>query len=89
MNTERLPTTKRLLAQGLLKMIANALRKDLVDEDLRIFEDWEDTWSLRFNSEKCKTLHLARNENPGTGIRLTKWPNERQVSLNYAQKTLF
>ena len=46
-------------------MIANALRKDLVDEDLRILEDWEDTWSLRFNSEKCKTLHLARNENPG------------------------
>ena len=38
-----------------LKMIANALRKDLVDEDLRILEDWEDTWSLRFNSEKCKT----------------------------------
>ena len=22
-------------------------------------------FSLRFNSEKCKTLHLARNENPG------------------------
>ena len=47
-----------------LKMIANALRKDLVDEDLRVLEDWEDTWSLRFNSEKCKTLHLDRNENP-------------------------
>ena len=47
-----------------LKMIANALRKDLVDEDLRVLEDWEDTWSLRFNSEKCKILHLDRNENP-------------------------
>ena len=51
-----------------LKMIANALRKDLVDEDLRVLEDWEDTWSLRFNSEKCKTLHLARNENPGNEV---------------------
>ena len=53
-----------------LKMIANALRKDLVDEDLRILEDWEDTWSLRFNSEKCKTLHLARNENPGNEYKI-------------------
>ena len=25
-----------------LKMIANALRKDLVVEDLRVLEDWED-----------------------------------------------
>ena len=51
-----------------LKMIANALRKDLVDEDLRVLEDWEDTWSLRFNSEKCKTLHLDRNENPSNEL---------------------
>ena len=47
-----------------LVLIKTFSSEDIVDEDLKVLEEWEDTWSLRFNSEKCKTLHLDRNENP-------------------------
>ena len=47
-----------------LKLIANAMNKDLVDEDLRSLERWEGLWQLRFNLDKCKVLHIAGNDNP-------------------------
>ena len=51
-------------SHNLLKFLG-ALRKDLIDGDLIVLESWEDTWGLRFNSDKCKTIHLVRNANPG------------------------
>ena len=47
-----------------LKLIANAMNKDLVDEDLRSLERWEGLWQLRFNLKKCKVLHIAAIDNP-------------------------
>ena len=47
-----------------LKMIVNPTRKDIVESDLRCLERWENTWLLRFNTEKCKVLHLLANNNP-------------------------
>ena len=47
-----------------LKLIANAVNKDIIDEDLKSLERWEDLWHLRFNLEKCKVLHISGNDNP-------------------------
>jgi len=47
-----------------LKMIANPLDKDVVESDLINLEIWEDTWLLKFNTAKCKVLHLDMNNNP-------------------------
>ena len=45
-------------------MIANPLDKEVVDEDLRSLEIWENAWLLKFNTAKCKVLHLDINSNP-------------------------
>ena len=43
-----------------LKLIANAITKEVIDEDLRSLERWEGLWKLRFNLDKCKVLHIRR-----------------------------
>ena len=47
-----------------LKLIANAMNKEVIDEDLRSLERWEGLWKLRFNLDKCKVLHISANDNP-------------------------
>ena len=47
-----------------LKMIANPLKKNIVENDLISLENWENTWLLRFNTAKCKVLHFDMNNNP-------------------------
>ena len=47
-----------------LKLIANAMNKGSIDEDLRSLERWEGLWQLRFNLDKCKVLHISANDNP-------------------------
>ena len=45
-------------------MIANPLKKNIVENDLISLENWENTWLLRFNTAKCKVLHFDMNNNP-------------------------
>ena len=47
-----------------LKMLANPLENDIVENDLRCLEKWENTWLLKFNTAKCKVLHFVFNNNP-------------------------
>ena len=47
----------KLFAYG-LKMVVNAAENDKVNSDFSALEDWESTWLLKFNVEKCKVLHL-------------------------------
>ena len=47
-----------------LKLIANAVNKDIIGEDLKSLERLEDLWHLTFNLEKCKALHISGNDNP-------------------------
>ena len=62
--------SKVLLFADDLKLIGNALRKDLIDGDLRSLEEWEELWDLRFNTDKCKALHLRANDNPMNEYKL-------------------
>ena len=46
-----------------LKLIANAANQKIIDDDLRKLEQWEQTWLLEFNLDKCKVMHLEFNNN--------------------------
>ena len=35
----------------------------MVDNDLKLLEDWEKKWALEFNVNKCKVLDLNLNGN--------------------------
>ena len=34
---------------------------DKLQKDLNALVDWADTWQLRFNTDKCKVLHMEKN----------------------------
>ena len=46
-----------------LKLIVNAANRKIIDDDLRKLEQWERTWLLEFNLDKCKVMHLEFNNN--------------------------
>ena len=74
-----------------LKLIANAMNKDLVDEDLRSLERWEGLWQLRFNLDKCKVLHIAGNDNPRNkycldGTELLSTQSEKDLGFTMDEK---
>ena len=46
-----------------LKLIANATNQKIIDDDLQKLEQWEQTWLLEFNLDKCKVMHLEFNNN--------------------------
>ena len=46
-----------------LKLITNAANWKIIDDDLLKLEQWERTWLLEFNLDKCKVMHLEFNNN--------------------------
>ena len=46
-----------------LKLITNATNWKIIDDDLLKLEQWERTWLLEFNLDKCKVIHLEFNNN--------------------------
>ena len=53
----------RLFADD-LKLIGRANDKYTILSDIKLLEEWEDTWLLKFNPSKCKVLHIKQNSNP-------------------------
>ena len=49
-----------------LKLIGNAKFPNLIEQDLRLLEDWENQWLLRFNPTKCKVMHIDFNRKPSS-----------------------
>ena len=73
------------------KLIANAVNKDIIDEDLKSLERWEDLWHLRFNLEKCKVLHISGNDNPRNnyyldGTELVSTQSEKDLGFTMDEK---
>ena len=46
-----------------VKIIGNATDREIIDEDLKGIELWQNIWLLDFNYEKCKVLHTDVNSN--------------------------
>ena len=53
-----LKSTVKIFADD-LKLIADLSDKNMVDNDLKLLEDWERKWLLQFNVNKCKVLLLT------------------------------
>ena len=53
----------RLFADD-LKLIVDASNTNSVNHDIRILQEWESLWLLKFNPTKCKVMHLNYNSNP-------------------------
>ena len=45
-----------------LKILANPNDLSTTATDLETLELWQETWSLRFNLEKCKVVHVLQND---------------------------
>jgi hypothetical protein len=41
--------------------VKDASNKAQLHDDLDSLDNWADTWPLRFNADKCKVLHLGKN----------------------------
>ena len=47
--------------------------------------DWADTWQLRFNADKCKVLHIGKN-NEQRCYKMRKHESSDRVSLEKSEK---
>ena len=54
-----------------------------LQHDLQQLEKWSERWQLRFNSNKCKVMHLGR-QNP---VKTTPWAEQRWLQQP-ARRTL-
>ncbi|RUS72071.1 hypothetical protein EGW08_020166 [Elysia chlorotica] len=63
---------------------------DTLQEDLNRLQLWSDIWQLRFNAEKCKVMHIGKNEDPneytmrskGECITLESVSTEKDLGVN-------
>ena len=46
-----------------LKLVCNVNKYSDITGDLRLLEEWQNTWLLKFNTDKCKVLHVVKNNN--------------------------
>lgn len=44
-----------------VKMLVEPETQDIAQSDLDYLSEWENTWKLKFNVDKCKVLHCGRN----------------------------
>ena len=80
-----LKSTVKIFADD-LKLIADLSDKSMVDNDLKLLEDWERKWLLEFNVNKCKVLHLNFNGNEHLnyvlkGSELRKTDQEKDLGV--------
>lgn len=51
-----------------------------LQSDIDSLVDWADRWQLKFNADKCSTLHLG-NKNPGFDFEMRKHGSQEKVVL--------
>ena len=61
--TDAISSTIRLFANDskIYNIVNNNSDSKLIQEDLDKLSQWSETWQLKFNVEKCKTLHFGNN----------------------------
>ena len=61
------------------------MNRDRLQDALNELSRWADTWSIEFNTKKCKVLHIG-NKNPRQkykmdGVELTETVEERDIGV--------
>ena len=62
----KVASTTRLFADDslLYRKIKSTQDTDILQEDLKKLEKWEQDWQMEFNPSKCETLHFTRKRKP-------------------------
>ena len=73
-----------------VKMVVDPSRNQDVQHDLDVLCHWENNWLLRFNLEKCKLLHVGKN-NPRyqykfLGSTLCTCTTEKDLGVTFNEK---
>ena len=55
-----------------------------LQKDLDALVEWADTWQLRFNADKCKILHMEKN-NEKRCYKMRKHGSSDRVSLEHSE----
>jgi hypothetical protein len=67
------------------KIIESAADRDKMQEALNILCDWAETWGMTFNIEKCKVMHVGKNnpcfEYTMNGVKLSTTEEERDIGV--------
>ena len=76
-----------------VKMVANPRNYQFIKEDLEELCEWESLWLMMFNVEKCKVLHVGKN-NPKNiymflGSELEKCNLEKDLGVLFNEKFNF
>lgn len=76
-----------------VKMVADPAQKQSIQKDLDGLCNWEDMWLLKFNLEKCKVLHIGKN-NPQNeynflGSNLITCNSEKDLGVIFNEKCTF
>ena len=56
----------------------------MIQNDLKTLSDWSDIWELRFNSRKCKSLHIGRN-NPRHVYYMYMYESGQQIPIEQVE----
>jgi len=64
--TQQLSSSCRLFADDcvLYRRINSANDPNVLQQDLRQLEFWEETWQMKFNISKCMVLTITLKQNP-------------------------
>jgi hypothetical protein len=76
-----------------VKMIVHPSRTQAIQEDLDRLSTWENMWLLKFNLDKCKVLHIGKN-NPLNkynflGSNLCNCSTEKDLGVTFNEKGNF
>ena len=76
-----------------VKMVADPREKESIQSDLNNLCVWENVWLLKFNLEKCKVMHVGRN-NPQNaynflGETLPICTEEKDLGVTFNEKFSF
>ena len=64
--------------------VNNSEDGDKLQKDLDALVDWADTWQLRFNADKCKVLHMGKN-NEQRCYKMRKHGSSDRVTLEKSE----
>ena len=54
------------------------MNRDRLQDALNELSRWADTWSIAFNTKKCKVLHIGYKMD---GVELTETVEERDIGV--------
>ena len=49
----------------LFRNVSSSIDISTIEDDLKIIQDWSETWQMKFNIDKCKVIHFGSRNTSG------------------------